>query len=176
MPGGISVFAGVLAYTLSNQWLPPELRAEEETMKRKALEFVDEFHNPDDLTTVFLAPSTLFLCTEPFLNSAGEQARRLDLGIQIHIAEIAGEVDDLLIETGRRSVEQLEHLDLLGERLCRGALCAPQHPGDGIAEGHRYERCALSKKQHETGGRGGTCDGHAPPGHPGECGHRWLRF
>jgi len=110
-------FRGVLAYTLSNQWLPAELRAEEETMKRKALEFVDEFHHPEGLTTVFLAPSTLFLCTEPFLEWTGEQAGKLDLGMQIHIAEIAGEVDDLVKETGRRTVEQLEHLDLLGERL-----------------------------------------------------------
>ncbi len=110
-------FRGVLAYTLSNQWLPAELRAEEETMKRKALEFVDAFHKPEELTTVFLAPSTLFLCTEPFLEWAGEQAGRLNLGMQIHIAEIAGEVDDLVKDTGRRTVEQLEHLGLLGERL-----------------------------------------------------------
>jgi 5-methylthioadenosine/S-adenosylhomocysteine deaminase len=110
-------FRGVLAYTLSNQWVPAALRAEEETLKRKTLEFVEEFHNPTDLTTVFLAPSTLFLCTEAFLEWVGKQARRLNLGIQIHIAETAGEVDDLLKETGRRPVEQLEHLGLLGEQL-----------------------------------------------------------
>ena len=110
-------FRGVLAYTLSNQWVPAELRAEEETMKRKTLEFVEEFHRPGDLTTVFLAPSTLFLCTEAFLKWAGDQSGRLDLGIQIHIAETLGEVDDLLKETGRRPVEQLEQLGLLGKRL-----------------------------------------------------------
>jgi 5-methylthioadenosine/S-adenosylhomocysteine deaminase len=110
-------FRGVLAYTLSNQWVPAELRAEEETMKRKTLEFVEEFHRPGDLTTVFLAPSTLFLCTEAFLKWAGDQSGRLDLGIQIHIAETVGEVDDLLKETGRRPVEQLEQLGLLEKRL-----------------------------------------------------------
>jgi 5-methylthioadenosine/S-adenosylhomocysteine deaminase len=110
-------FRGVLAYTLSNRWVPADLRSEEETMRRKTLEFVEAFHRPDGLTTVFLAPSTLFLCTDDFLRWAGEQTRRLDLGLQIHVAETAGEVADLVKETGRRPIEQLQALDLLAERV-----------------------------------------------------------
>jgi 5-methylthioadenosine/S-adenosylhomocysteine deaminase len=86
-------------------------------MRQEALDFIDEFHRPDGLTTVCLAPSTLFLCTDDFLRWSGEVARRRDLGLQIHIAETAGEVEDLLRETGDRPVEHLQHLGLLDERL-----------------------------------------------------------
>ena len=106
-------FRGVLAYTLANKWVPEELRASEEVMKEQMLEFVAEHHRPDGLTTVFAAPSTLFLCTDDFLVWAVEQARRHDLGMQIHIAETASEVDDHLAETGHTPVEHLEHLGLL---------------------------------------------------------------
>jgi 5-methylthioadenosine/S-adenosylhomocysteine deaminase len=110
-------FRGVLAYTLANQWVPAELRAEEDAMKRKALEFVERFHSPDGLTTVFLAPSTLFLCSDDFLGWAGDQAGRLDLGLQIHVSETSEEVDDLVKQSGLRPVEQLARLDLLGQNL-----------------------------------------------------------
>lgn len=110
-------FRGVMAYTLSNKWVPAELRSTEEEMKKKVQTFVDEFHHPAGLTTVFLAPSTLFLCTEEFLRWSGEQTRRQNLGMQIHIAETAGEVTDLQKETGHRVVEHLEHLGLLENRL-----------------------------------------------------------
>ena len=106
-------FRGVLAYTLANKWVPEELRASENVMKEQLLEFVAEHHRPNGLTTVFAAPSALFLCTDDFLVWAGEQARRHDLGMQIHISEIASEVDDMLAETGHTPLEHLEHLGLL---------------------------------------------------------------
>ena len=108
---------GVLAYTLTNRWVPAELRAEEEAMKAKTLEFVARYHDPQGLVTVCLAPSTLFLCTDDFLGWIGEQAARLELGLQIHISESAGEIPDQLAESGRRPVEHLAHLGLLGKRL-----------------------------------------------------------
>jgi 5-methylthioadenosine/S-adenosylhomocysteine deaminase len=110
-------FRGVMAYTLTNRWVPADLRTGEEDMRRKVLAFVEEFHRPDERSTVFMAPSTLFLCTDEFLSWAGEQARRLDLGIQIHISEIASEVEDVVKETGHRPVEHLEHLGILENRL-----------------------------------------------------------
>ncbi len=116
-------FRGVMAYTLTNKWVPAELRSEEEVMRRKVLKFVEEFHHPEGLTTVFMAPSTLFLCTEEFSRWAGEQARRLDVGIQIHIAETASEVADMVSETGRRPVEELAYLGLLDERLSAVHCC-----------------------------------------------------
>lgn len=110
-------FRGVLAYTLANKWVPQELRDGEEIMKEDMLKFVAAHHHPDGLTTVFVAPSTLFLCTDDLMEWSGEIARQHDLGIQIHIAEIASEVDDLLAETGHTPVEHLEYLGLLDPRL-----------------------------------------------------------
>jgi 5-methylthioadenosine/S-adenosylhomocysteine deaminase len=110
-------FRGVMAYTLSNKWVPADLRSTEVEMKRKVLQFVDEYHHPDGLTTVFMAPSTLFLCTNDFIRWIVGQAKEKDLGIQIHIAETSGEVDDLLKETGRRTVQQLKYLGMLESRL-----------------------------------------------------------
>jgi 5-methylthioadenosine/S-adenosylhomocysteine deaminase len=110
-------FRGVMAYTLSNKWVPADLRSTEVEMKRKVLQFVEEYHRPDGLTTVFMAPSTLFLCTDPFIRWIVDQAKERDLGIQIHVAETSGEVDDLIKETGRRSVQQLKYLGALESRL-----------------------------------------------------------
>ena len=110
-------FRGVLAYTLANKWVPAELRAEEDNMKQQMLDFIEKYHRPNGLTTLNIAPSTLFLCTDEFLSWAGEQAQRFDLGMQIHIAEIAGEVADQIKETGRTPVEHLDHLGLLNQNL-----------------------------------------------------------
>ncbi len=110
-------FRGVLAYTLSNKWVPSELRAGEDTMKSQMLDFIQNYHCPDGLTTVNVAPSTLFLCTDDFLIWAEEQVQAHDLGMQIHIAETADEVDEQIKATGHTPVEHLQHLGLLNERL-----------------------------------------------------------
>jgi 5-methylthioadenosine/S-adenosylhomocysteine deaminase len=81
------------------------------------LDFIHQYHHPDGLTTVCVAPSTLFLCTDDFLIWAGEQAQLHDLGMQIHVSETAGEVSDQLKETGHTPVEHLQQLGLLGKRL-----------------------------------------------------------
>jgi len=110
-------FRGVLAYTLSNKWVPAELRASESNMKQQMLNFIRDYHRPENLTTICVAPSTLFLCSDEFLTWAGEQAQVHDLGMQIHISEISGEVDDQVKETGHTPVEHLKYLNLLNERL-----------------------------------------------------------
>jgi 5-methylthioadenosine/S-adenosylhomocysteine deaminase len=116
-------FRGIMAYTLSNKWVPAELRSAEDEMRRKTMAFVERHHHPDGLTTVFLAPSTLFLCDDPFLQWAGEQARANDLGMQIHISETAGEVEDSLKDYELRPVEKLEQLGLLEPRLSAVHCC-----------------------------------------------------
>jgi len=110
-------FRGVLAYTLANKWVPPELRSTEDRMKKQVLNFIQQYHCPDGLTTVNVAPSTLFLCTDDFLLWAGEQAERYDLGIQIHVSETAGEVEDQISQSGHTPVEHLHTLGLLNERI-----------------------------------------------------------
>jgi 5-methylthioadenosine/S-adenosylhomocysteine deaminase len=110
-------FRGVMAYTLVNKWVPAHLMGREEEMREKALHFVRQYHRPQDLTQVFLAPSTVFLCDDGLLRWAGEQARALDLGVQIHVSETAGEVADSVKETGMRPVERLARTGLLDERM-----------------------------------------------------------
>jgi 5-methylthioadenosine/S-adenosylhomocysteine deaminase len=114
---------GIMGYTLVNKWVPEDLRASEDVMRQKTLEFVEKFHDPNGLTRVFMAPSTLFLCDDGLLLWAKEQAARLDLGMQIHIAEIASEVSDSIAETGLRPVERLKKLGLLSPRLSAVHCC-----------------------------------------------------
>lgn len=116
-------FRGILAYTLTNKWVPAELRASEAEMRQKVLDFVSEYHRPEDLTQVFMAPSTLFLCDDDLMRWVGEQSERLNLGVQIHISETAGEVEESIQETGLRPVERLEKLGLLNERLSAVHCC-----------------------------------------------------
>ncbi|GAP13975.1 cytosine deaminase [Longilinea arvoryzae] len=116
-------FRGVLAYTLTNRWVPAELRASEIEMRQKVLDFISEYHRPDGLTQVFMAPSTLFLCDDDLMSWVGEQSEKLHLGVQIHISETAGEVEDSIRETGLRPVERLEKLGLLNDRLSAVHCC-----------------------------------------------------
>lgn len=107
----------IMAYTLSNRWVPAELRGSENEARRKALEFVTTWHDPDGMTQVFLAPSTLFLCTDDLLEWTRDRAEELDLAIQIHISEIASEVEESIRDWGIRPVERLAKLGLLSSRL-----------------------------------------------------------
>ncbi len=154
-------FRGVLAYTLSNKWVPAELRADEASMKQQMLDFIQNYHRPGGLTTVCVAPSTLFLCSDAFLSWAGEQAQTHDLGMQIHIAETAGEVDDQVKETGRTPVEHLQHLGLLNERLSAvHVVHVNQHDVDLLAaSGAQVVHCPKSNMK--------LADGIAPTA--------WLR-
>ncbi len=106
-------FRGVLAYTLANKWVPAELRASENAMKQQIEDFIARYHHPDGLTTVFPSPSTLFLCTDDFLQWASQLARQNNLGMQTHIAETAGEVQEMLEAIGRTPMEHLEYLGML---------------------------------------------------------------
>ncbi|RPI88344.1 MAG: amidohydrolase, partial [Chloroflexi bacterium] len=110
-------FRSVMAFTLSNRWVPAELRKSEAETRLKTLDFVNTWHEPDGITQVFLAPSTLFLCTDDLLGWARDRAEDLDLGIQIHISEIASEVAESIRDWGIKPVERLRKLGLLSSRL-----------------------------------------------------------
>lgn len=110
-------FRGVLAYTLANRWIPAELRGKDQAMREQTLKYVAEFHHPDGLTQIFMAPSTIFLCDDACFEWVREQSDRLNLGVQIHVSETSGEVAESIQETGLTPVERLEHLGLLNERL-----------------------------------------------------------
>ncbi len=108
---------GVVGFVLANQWIPEDLLGDEEKTRAKAVEFIEKWHQPDGLVQVCLSPSTVFLCDDSLLLWAGEQADKFDLGIQIHVSEIAGEVQDTLDDRGMTPVELLDDLGLLSPRL-----------------------------------------------------------
>ncbi len=108
---------GVAAYTLTNTWVPVELRNEELKSRQKVVEFIQEWHDPTGLLQVCLAPSTPFLCDDGMLSWVRDLAEDMKLNIQIHIAETSGEVEDSLLEHGMTPVERLHRLGLLSPRL-----------------------------------------------------------
>ena len=110
-------FRGILAYTLTNRWVPAELRSREAEMRATVVAYVDEFHRPQGLNQVFLAPSTVFLCDDDLLAWVRDLSEQRDLGVQVHVSETAEEVSDSLHETGLRPLERLERLGLVNERL-----------------------------------------------------------
>ena len=108
---------GVVGFVLANQWIPEDLLGDEEKTRAKAVEFIEKWHQPDRLVQVCLSPSTVFLCDDNLLLWAGEQAEKFNLGIQIHVSEIASEVQDTLDDRGMTPVELLDDLGLLSPRL-----------------------------------------------------------
>jgi 5-methylthioadenosine/S-adenosylhomocysteine deaminase len=108
---------GVMAYTLTNRWVPAELRYNELETLRQTLDFVQRWHQPGGLLQVFLAPSTPFLCNDDLLIWVRDKAEALNLGVQIHVAEIAAEVSDSMKDFGLSPVLRLDRLGLLSPRL-----------------------------------------------------------
>lgn len=110
-------FRGVCAYTLTNTWVPEELRSEELKTRQKVVEFINRWHQPGGLLQVFPAPSTPYLCDDEMLQWIQDLAIEMDLGIQIHVSEIASEVQDSLRDWGKRPFKRLSDLGLLSPRM-----------------------------------------------------------
>jgi len=110
-------FRGVAGFTLFNQWIPENLIIDEEILRAKTVQFIEKWHQPDGLVQVCLTPSTVFICDDKLLTWTGEQAEKYDLGIQIHVSEIASEVQDTLDDRGMTPVELLDNLGILSPRL-----------------------------------------------------------
>ncbi len=108
---------GVGAITLANRWVPPHLLFDEQEARRSAERLIEQEHKPDGRVQVALGPSTPFLCDEGLLRWVRDTAEARDLGIHTHVGETAGEVEDALREWGKRPLERLGSLGLLGERL-----------------------------------------------------------
>lgn len=110
----------VAAITLCDQWLPPQLRRDEELLRRETVERIERWHGtPTDspLTYTALAPSTPFLASRALLEWTREQAAALNVGVQIHVAETKWEVMTVQEQTGLRPLEYLDSLNLLNERV-----------------------------------------------------------
>ena len=111
-------FRGIGAITLSDGWIPAKLRREPEVSRRDALGYAERWHGfpPDNpMLQVMLAPSTPFLASRDLLLWAREQAERLGLRLQIHVAETRYEVERIQSQTGMTPVAYLDSLGLIDE-------------------------------------------------------------
>jgi len=108
---------GVGAITLANRWVPPHLLLDEEIIRQSTQRLIEQEHEPGGRVQIALGPSAPFLCDEGLLRWARDTAQAHDLGLHIHVSETSGEVENALREWGKRPVEYLESLGLLGERL-----------------------------------------------------------
>ncbi|MGI5935602.1 MAG: amidohydrolase [Oscillospiraceae bacterium] len=80
---------------------------------REALEEIREFSGPPTLSFM-LAPHAPYTCDEGYLRSIAEKARELGLGINTHLSESLGEVEDVENKYGCSPVEFYDRCGLLG--------------------------------------------------------------
>jgi 5-methylthioadenosine/S-adenosylhomocysteine deaminase len=113
-------FRGVGAVTLSDQWIPPEIRLPAEALQAQTLGYVKRWHQtPGDKPRiqVVLAPSTPFAASPEMLHWTREQRDDLGLAVQIHVAETRYEVKEIAREAGTTPLAYLDGFDLVDDRL-----------------------------------------------------------
>jgi 5-methylthioadenosine/S-adenosylhomocysteine deaminase len=113
-------FRGVGAVTLSDQWIPEQLRRTAEISRAEALGYVERWHQArrgGPSLLVVLAPSTPFLASADLLRWTREQRDRLGLEVMIHVAETRYEVDYMAREAGTTPLRYLDRLGLVDDRL-----------------------------------------------------------
>jgi 5-methylthioadenosine/S-adenosylhomocysteine deaminase len=113
-------FRAVGAVTLSDQWLPSRLLRSPAISQEDALGFVRKWHGvPADSPRiqVMLAPSTPFLASADLLAWTREQRDKLDLAVQIHVAETRYEVDYVAKQAGTTPLQYLDRIGLVDDRL-----------------------------------------------------------
>jgi 5-methylthioadenosine/S-adenosylhomocysteine deaminase len=113
-------FRGVGAVTLSDQWIPPEIRLPAKALQAQTLGYVKRWHQtPGDKPRiqVVLAPSTPFAASPEMLHWTREQRDDLGLAVQIHVAETRYEVKEIAREAGTTPLAYLDGFDLVDDRL-----------------------------------------------------------
>jgi len=111
---------GVGAVTLSDRWIPEQLRRAPELGRAEAIGYVQRWHNQPagkGRIQIVLAPSTPFLASPDLLAWVREQRDRLGVGLQIHVAETRYEIGQVAQETGMTPLRYLDSLGLVDERL-----------------------------------------------------------
>jgi 5-methylthioadenosine/S-adenosylhomocysteine deaminase len=71
----------------------------------------------DPLVSIAVEPHTLFTCSPELLSACHELAIKYDVPLIIHVAETRNEVDDLNKRYGKRPIEHLDSLGVLGPHL-----------------------------------------------------------
>jgi 5-methylthioadenosine/S-adenosylhomocysteine deaminase len=113
-------FRGAGAVTLSDRWIPDQLRRSPEISRQEALDYVERWHqtrSDGPYLQVLLAPSTPFLASRELLEWTREQRDRLGVGVQIHVAETRYEIDRVAQEAGTSPLRYLDQVGLVDDRL-----------------------------------------------------------
>lgn len=71
----------------------------------------------DPLVSIAVEPHSLFTCSPALLSASHELAIKYGVPLIIHVAETRNEVDDIKKKYGRRPVEHLDSLGILGAHL-----------------------------------------------------------
>ena len=113
-------FRGVGAVTLVDQWIRPELLLPIEDIQQQTLGNVERWHQvpaESPRIQIALAPSTPFTTSPELLHWAREQRDRLDLFVQIHVAETRYEVVEIARQHGTTPLAYLDRFGLVDRRL-----------------------------------------------------------
>ena len=98
-----------------------ERRVDEAAGEREfelALEFIDRHQGTQaDRVRGILVPREIETCTVPLMQAAAREARARDLPVAIHAAYNIHEVFDIIREYQMTSIELLEHVGLMSDRL-----------------------------------------------------------
>ena len=71
----------------------------------------------DPLVSIAVEPHTLFTCSPELLSASHELATKYGVPLIIHVAETRNEVDDIKKRYGKRPIEHLDSLGILGPHL-----------------------------------------------------------
>jgi len=99
------------------QWLPYDEKTARRTFEESA-RFASDWHGKaDGRITAWIAPHETSTCHEPWLSRSVELAAQLDLGILIHVAESAREVEFCRAQYQASPVELLSRTGALERRV-----------------------------------------------------------
>ena len=111
---GDSGIRGVLSYGLIDLGDPKKREAEIRTGES----LVKDWHGKADgrVLTMF-GPHAPYTCSPECLMKVKELAKKYQVGINIHISETKGEVEQMVEKYGKRPVEQLDSIGFLGPEV-----------------------------------------------------------
>lgn len=108
---GIRLVAGMIALEFPTPWAA---NAAEYISKGIA---VHDAIRSEPLVTTMFAPHAPYTVSDDTLKRIRQLADQLDVPVQMHVHETAGEVEDAVAETGRRPIQRLQELGLLNPGL-----------------------------------------------------------
>lgn len=108
---GIRLVAGMIALEFPTPWA-----ADAAEYIRKGLAVHDAVRSEPLVNTMF-APHAPYTVADGTLKRIRQLADQLDVPVQTHLHETAGEIDDSISQTGRRPIRRLEDLGLVNPGL-----------------------------------------------------------